>query len=193
MTACQASIEKYTSSVEFDVQLCLAKLALIPGGAEECWSLGVPGERFVLRQGFLGDPAQIVVEDASGSPIWMAYSPVPAGRSLTVPGTQFHYGDGLRIPDAQAVLHSDGNFVLYETVNGLWQPTWSTDTWTTCTGYLASFQADGNLVVGQPGTPCLWAAGPGPNATVLRLHRDATGAAKLSIYNAEGQVLWQVP
>ncbi|MEM7351870.1 MAG: hypothetical protein AAF657_13815 [Acidobacteriota bacterium] len=166
-----------------------------PGGAQVCWSLGVQASRILLRQGFRGDPAQIVVEDTNGRAVWMNYQPVPEGRSFTLHGTNFPIDRALTIPGALAIQQADGNFVLYDTLDGLLTPLWATGTWDpSCHGNAIRFQADGNLVIGSPAEPtCFAAANPGYAGTVLRLHRPDGGLAKLSIYNAEGEILWQVP
>jgi hypothetical protein len=169
-----------------------------PDGASfavACFATATAGQRAVLREGFVGEPAQLLVENADGTAGWITtHDPVPPGRSFALHGSRFRPGDSLSIPGARAVMQEDGRFVLYDTVDGVETALWQIGTAGVCAGRDAVFQGDGNLVVGAPGTACLGALGPpAAGGTVLRLHRSAIGVATLTLYDAEGEVLWQAP
>ncbi|MEM9557427.1 MAG: hypothetical protein AAGC60_24425 [Acidobacteriota bacterium] len=166
-----------------------------PCGAMTCWSAGTAGQRLLLREGYVGDVAQLLVENADGSVGWITdHTPITSGRSFAVHGSRFRSGDQLTIPGARVVLEGDGDFVLYDTVDGVETVVWSLGTGGSCAGQDASFGADGNLVVGAVGDACLGALNPpAAGGVVLRLQRAASGGAVLALYDATGGVVWSAP
>ncbi|MEM8933385.1 MAG: hypothetical protein AAGE94_19500 [Acidobacteriota bacterium] len=104
-------------------------------------------------------------------------------------------GEALRSSNRRfyAVMQFDGNFVVYDTIDGIETPIFATQTTGICAGYGAVMIPDGNLVVGALGDPCLGATYPPPGGSVYRLHRGADGRALFTLYNRTGAILWQVP
>ncbi len=184
----------YYAEVQPDGDLVVFSDPQAPVGALVCYSSGKPVEQVVLRQGFRGAPAQLVGVRADGSVEWITnHGSVPPGESFILHGTRFLPDNSLTIPGAQALMQLDGNFVLYDTIDGVETAIWATGTETVCAGQDAIFQGDGNLVVGAAGTACFGGSFPPPGGTVLRLHRTPFGTAALSLYNPQGEVLWSVP
>jgi hypothetical protein len=180
------------AEVQADGNLVVFSDPQAPGGSTACFESGVTGQRVLLREGFRG--ARLVAEQADGSLVPISdREPVPSGAGFVLYGSVFAAGDALSIPGASAEMQGDGDFALYDTVDGVPTLLWSTGTAGVCAGQDAVLQLDGNLVVGTPGTACFAATDPPAGGTVLRLHRSPLGTAKLSLYDAQGEVLWQVP
>ena len=163
------------------------------GGARVCFDAGVVGERVVLREGFRGQPAQLLIEQAEGVVTWITGYPVAAESSFASLGARFRPGDALTLSGAAARMEPTGEFVLYDTIDGVETPLWSLGGGAECSGTEARFRADGRLVVGEEGSGCLASSQPPAGGTVLRLERTPLGGASLALYDAVGEVLWRVP
>ena len=164
----------------------------VASGSIPCFSTGVGGHRAVVREGFRGGPARLLIEEVDGTVTWISTTEVAEGQSFVLHGARFRAGHQLTIPGARAVMQTDGNFVLYDTVDGQETALWALGTEVDCAGRDAELRADGSLVVGEPGSTCFGIVGPTSPATVLRLHRTATGTAALSWYDATGERLLSI-
>ncbi len=182
----------YFAEAQADGNLVVFSDPQAPGGAAACFETGITGQRVLLQEGFRG--VRLVAEQDDGSLVPISdREPVPDDTSFVLYGTRFVDGDMLTIPGASAEMQGDGNFVLYDTVDGVTTPTWATGTYGVCAGQEAIFGLDGRLVIGAPGTECYSATNPPAGGTVLHLHRSSLGMAKLSLYDSQGEVLWQAP
>jgi CHAP domain len=130
------------------------------------WRWGVVATAAAMVSGLVLLGAPIVVRPAAATP-----------PSTLGPGGALFVGGSLLSPNGhyQAILQSDGNFVVYGPAGAMW----STGTWGTSGGELA-LQPDGNLVLyGSSGA--LWSS-----------DTWQTGAAELAMQNDGNLVLYSI-
>jgi len=138
---------------------------------------GSSGTRIVMQ-----NDGNLVMYTSSGGAVWASGTNQSVGSQVGV--YTLHKNARITSPDYrfEAVMQTDGNFVLYFGSTVLWA------SGTNGTGAdHVSFQSDGNLVVYDASNNAKWVSGSnGTGATTLKMQSDGN----LVIYNASGGAVW---
>jgi hypothetical protein len=122
------------------------------------------------------DTGQLIVNSASGVPLWI-------GPGALLPDSTLASGQTLASPTGkyQLTMRADGNLVLEHNSTVVWS------SGTSSPGASALLQGDGNLVVYSAASNPLWATDTDGNPGAYLVISDG---GKLSLLSVEGGTLW---
>ncbi|MFI9270794.1 ricin-type beta-trefoil lectin domain protein [Kitasatospora sp. NPDC052896] len=133
------------------------------------------------------DDCNVVLRNASGTPVWSTGTYDPAfdhtGHVVTA-GSTLAGGSTITLPQTRLDMQADGNLVLYSLRSGL--PLWSSRTYNHPGAY-ADMQSDGNLVVYAANGAPLWSTGTYNNPGS---HLVVQNDSNVVLYNADDKPAW---